>query len=78
MGTTRRNFIKMALAGIAALFTARFSKPGVAEMQTGSTPLNKERAYNARAPFRLQREGGVSSEEYPTVNIVWNENTLII
>jgi len=31
MKTTRRNFIKLSLAGIAALFTARFSKPGVAE-----------------------------------------------
>ena len=31
MKTTRRDFIKLALAGIVALFTARFSKPSVAE-----------------------------------------------
>jgi len=31
MKTTRRDFIKLALAGILALFTARFSKPSVVE-----------------------------------------------
>ena len=31
MKTTRRDFIKLALAGIVALFTARFSKPSVEE-----------------------------------------------
>lgn len=35
MKTTRRNFIKLALAGILALFTARFSKPSAVETASG-------------------------------------------
>ena len=90
MDTTRRNFIKLSLAGIVALFAARFSKPApVAKAVSGGDALPEnwdvicnynyesfKSAFGPKdadgAPLRLQREGVVSSEEYPTVGIVWN------
>ena len=57
MDTTRRNFIKMGFAGIVALFTARFSKPSVADNWDWDALEDWEGVYPGGVMWYVSKDG---------------------